>query len=158
MISSHTTAPAQRPSQYGFGFNVGVQPSGRVSLNHSGAFVLGAATNFQMLPDADVGIIVLTNAGPVGAAEALASEFMDLVQYGSIIRDWRADYAALLAHYHEPVGDLVAEAPPVLAGPQRRARRIRRRVCQRVLRTGDRARRRRRPRGRPRSGRLPPRS
>ena len=51
MISAHTTAPAQRPAQYGFGFNVGVQPSGRVSLNHSGAFVLGAATHFQMLPE-----------------------------------------------------------------------------------------------------------
>ncbi len=111
MISSHTTAPAQRPAQYGFGFNVGVQPSGRVSLNHSGAFVLGAATHFQMLPDADIGIIVLTNAGPVGAAEALASQFMDLVQYGSIIRDWRTDYATLLAHYYLPVGDLVGEAP-----------------------------------------------
>ena len=73
-----------------------MQPSGRVSLNHSGAFVLGAASHFQMLPDSDVGIIVLTNAGPVGAAEALASQFMDLVQYGSIIRDWRTDYAAVV--------------------------------------------------------------
>ena len=156
MISSHTTAPTQRPAQSGFGFNVGVQPSGRVSLSHSGAFVLGAATNFQMLPDADVGIIVLTNAGPIGAAEALASEFMDLVQYGSIIRDWRTDYATLLAHYHLPVGDLV-DGTPRHADPHRRPRRIRRRVRQRVLRAGHRARRRRRPRRRPRSGRLPPR-
>jgi CubicO group peptidase (beta-lactamase class C family) len=47
-------------------FGVGVQPSGRVSLSHSGAFVLGAATNFVMLPESDIGIVVLTNAAPVG--------------------------------------------------------------------------------------------
>jgi len=54
----------------------------------------------------------LTNAGPVGAAEALASQFMDLVQHGSITRDWRTGYAASLASYYLPVGDLVDEAPP----------------------------------------------
>jgi len=119
MITGPTASPAQRTGQYGFGFNVGVQPSGRVSLSHSGAFVLGAGTNFMMLPESDIGIVVLTNAAPVGAAEAVAAQFMDLVQFGSITRDWINDYATALGHYHAPVGDLVGQArPEAPAAPQ----------------------------------------
>jgi CubicO group peptidase (beta-lactamase class C family) len=119
MITGPIASPTQRTGQYGFGFGVGVQPSGRVSLSHSGAFVLGAATSFMMLPELDIGIIVLTNAGPVGAAEAVAAQFMDLVQFGSITRDWITDYAAALAPYYAPAGDLVGKArPEAPAAPQ----------------------------------------
>jgi CubicO group peptidase (beta-lactamase class C family) len=119
MITGPTASPAQRAGKYGFGFGVGVQPSGRVSLSHSGAFVLGAASNFMMLPGSGVGIIVLTNAGPVGAAEALSAQFIDLVQFGVITRDWIGDYATALVHYYAPVGDLVDERrPEAPAAPQ----------------------------------------
>jgi Domain of unknown function (DUF3471) len=81
--------------------------------------VLGAGTNVMMLPESDIGIVVLTNAAPVGAAEAVAAQFMDLVQFGSITRDWISDYAAALAHYHAPVGDLVGQPrPEAPAAPQ----------------------------------------
>ena len=70
----------------------GVTPAGRMSFSHSGAFSLGAGTNLVILPSAGVGIVVLTNAAPIGAPEALAAEFMDLVQFGKIERDWFPPY------------------------------------------------------------------
>lgn len=112
VVSGPGAAPTQRTSHYGYGFNIGSGPGGRVVLSHSGAFVLGAATTVQMVPDLDVGIVVLTNAGPVGAAEALAAQFVDLVQFGTLTRDWVGDYGGALGGYYDPVGDLVGEEPP----------------------------------------------
>ena len=50
---------------------------------HSGAFYVGAGTAFAMLPAADVGIVALTNASPVGAAETITSSFADLARRGT---------------------------------------------------------------------------
>lgn len=101
-----------RPGLYGYGVGVGVQPSGRVQLSHSGAFALGAATNFTLLPSADVGIIILTNAGPVGGAEALAAKFTDLVQFGETTRDWDETYGQAMAPLYAPAGDLADKKRP----------------------------------------------
>ncbi|WP_022885644.1 serine hydrolase [Glaciibacter superstes] len=114
-ISSHPQAMDQRSGTYGYGFGVGVQPSGRVNLSHSGAFSLGAATNFQMMPSADVGIVVLTNGGPVGAPEAITAEFLDIVQFGHSTRDWVVDYSHAMAGYYAPAGDLAGETAPANA-------------------------------------------
>ncbi|WP_448811873.1 serine hydrolase [Agromyces bauzanensis] len=119
IVSGHPSLPGQRPGQYGYGFNTGVTPTGRVSLSHSGAFTLGAATNFQAVPQLDLGIVVLTNAGPVGAAEAIASQFLDEVQFGKQTRDWLADYGVALGGYYDPAGDLVDKEPPASAQPAR---------------------------------------
>ena len=117
MISSHSPAAAARPSFYGYGFNVSVSPAGRVQLSHSGAFSSGAATAFTMLPSAGVGIIVLTNAWPVGAPETLAAEFTDLVQFGKIERDWLAAYAPRLTPVNLPTGSLVGKERPSNPAP-----------------------------------------
>lgn len=109
--------PAARTGTYGFGFNIGTEASGRVSMNHSGGFILGAGTNFRLLPSADVGVVVLTNGAPVGAAEAIATHFTDLVQYGKPLRDWFAAYKPLMQNMLEPVGDLAGQAPPALPAP-----------------------------------------
>jgi len=46
--------------------------SGRsIALNHSGAFGLGTATYANLVPGEQLGIVVLTNAYPLGIAEAL---------------------------------------------------------------------------------------
>ena len=71
-----------RPGFYGFGFNVGTTSDARVSFSHSGAFELGAGTNFVIIPSADVAIVALTNATPSGVPETLTAEFGDLVQFG----------------------------------------------------------------------------
>ncbi|CAG7616835.1 serine hydrolase domain-containing protein [Leucobacter soli] len=101
-----------RPSHYGFGFNASPQVGGRMAISHSGAFVLGAATSFQIVPTLDLGIVVLTNGAPVGVPEAVAAQFLDLVQYGQPTRDWVSDARGFFAGYTTPIGDLVDETSP----------------------------------------------
>lgn len=115
-FSSPATTFTARPGFYGYGFNVGVTPAGRMSFSHSGGFAMGAGTNLVVIPSAGVGIVVLTNAAPTGAAEALTAEFMDLVQFGKIERDWLTAYAAATAPISAPVGSLVGKQ-----GPEKRA-------------------------------------
>jgi len=62
---------------------------------------------------------VLTNAAPIGAAEALIAEFLELVQFGKISRDWFAAYQPLFAPYAERAGSLVDKHPPENAAPPR---------------------------------------
>ncbi|NYT64004.1 serine hydrolase [Alcaligenaceae bacterium] len=99
-------------SHYGYGFIVSTSASGKTQLTHSGAFLLGAATTFSLLPEADTGIVVLTNAVPVGAAEALSMMYLDLVQFGKITRDWLALYKTALASITAPTGDLSGKPFP----------------------------------------------
>jgi CubicO group peptidase (beta-lactamase class C family) len=119
IVSRAATSPNARADTYGYGFNVNVQASGRTDFNHSGAFGLGAGTAFAVIPSARVGIVVLTNAAPIGAAEALIAEFMELVQFGRISRDWFAAYQPLFAPYAERAGTLVDRQPPENAAPSR---------------------------------------
>lgn len=112
IVSSPVSAVDRRPAHYGYGFNTSPQVSGRMAISHSGAFVLGAATNFQIVPDLDLGIVVLTNGAPVGVPEAVASEFLDLVQYGHSTRDWVSDARGFFAGYTVPTGDLAGESRP----------------------------------------------
>jgi CubicO group peptidase (beta-lactamase class C family) len=119
VVSGHPPFPG-RAGMYGYGFNVGSQPSGRVTLSHSGAFTLGAATNFQIVPELGLGVVALTNAGPVGAAEAIVAEFLDRVQFGESTRDWYTAYNGALGHYYAPAGDLAdatAPADPAASAP-----------------------------------------
>lgn len=120
IVSVDPGAPDMRAGYYGFGFNVGTQPSGRVTVSHSGAFILGAGTNFQIVPSLGLGVVALTNAAPVGAAESIVAGFLDRVQFGELTRDWLAAYGPALGHYFEPAGDLAdatAPADPAAPGP-----------------------------------------
>ena len=45
-----------------------------------------------ILPSADVAIVALTNATPIGVPETLTAEFADLVQFGEIRQDWYGLY------------------------------------------------------------------
>jgi CubicO group peptidase (beta-lactamase class C family) len=117
IISTHSSAVDARPSFYGYGFGVGITPSGRTTISHSGAFALGAGTHYTMIPSAGVGIVVLTNAGPGGAAEALGASFTDLVQFGMVTRDWFAAYSGAMAAITAPAGDLVGKSPPASPAP-----------------------------------------
>jgi CubicO group peptidase (beta-lactamase class C family) len=101
-----------RTSHYGFGTNVGTTVTGRVTISHSGAFGWGAATNATMIPDLDLGIVVLTNGAPSGVPEAVVSEFIDLVQFGAETRPWLDLWPGIFAHFSDPAGDLVGVDPP----------------------------------------------
>lgn len=119
ITSAPSRSAGERSSGYGYGFNVGVNASGRTYMGHSGAFLLGAATTVQIMPAADVGIVVLSNGAPVGAVEALAAQFMDIVQFGEPTRDWFAGFNAMMSGFFHPIGDLAgAERPVDAAAPK----------------------------------------
>jgi CubicO group peptidase (beta-lactamase class C family) len=117
IVSVPAYAADARASLYGYGFGVSTQPSGRVALSHSGAFSLGAGTNYVLIPSVGVGIVVLTNGAPIGAAEALGMEFADLVQYGKVTRDWFDAYRGLLAPVNAPFGVRVGKPAPSNPAP-----------------------------------------
>ncbi len=82
---------------YGLGWNVSYDDAGRVRWGHSGAFANGAATVVTLVPAEQLGIVVLTNAAPIGAAEVVALDFLDLALEGHLTRDWAAVVAPAFA-------------------------------------------------------------
>ncbi|MGH7117251.1 MAG: serine hydrolase domain-containing protein, partial [Stellaceae bacterium] len=82
---------------YGLGWNINYDAEGRVQWGHSGGFSLGAATSVSLLPDQQVGIVVLTNAQPIGVPEAVSRGFFDVVLTGKVEHDWLALYGQLMA-------------------------------------------------------------
>jgi CubicO group peptidase (beta-lactamase class C family) len=119
VVSAPATTPKARSGFYGYGFNVSVTSAGRTQYSHSGAFSLGAATNFVVMPSEDVGIIALTNAAPIGVPETLTAEFMDLLQYGRIREDWGNLYKQAIGWMNNPEGSLVGKQPPANPAPAR---------------------------------------
>ncbi len=119
IVSSPPSRAAMRSGFYGYGFNIGTSPAGRVQFSHSGAFSLGAATNFVIIPSADVAIVALTNASPSGIPETLTAEFADLVEFGRVRQDWRALYAEAFAGMAAPFGELAGKRPPADPVPAR---------------------------------------
>ena len=82
---------------------------------------MGAGTTVLMMPDIQTGIVVLTNGGPVGVAEATATEFFDLVNFGDVTRDWYPAFNGMVMGLHSPVGDLAGQDPPQDPAPARAA-------------------------------------
>lgn len=96
------TPPVKDPmtghaSFYGLGWNIDYDEQGRIHWGHSGAFDLGAATTVTLLPSEQFGIVVLTNAQPIGLPEAISRSFIDLVLTGSVQKDWVTLYGQLMA-------------------------------------------------------------
>jgi CubicO group peptidase (beta-lactamase class C family) len=101
-VSAPGKEPADRTGFYGLGWNVGHDPAGRLTLSHSGAFDLGAATCVVLVPAERLGIVVLTNGAPVGVPEAVAFTFLDLVHAGKPGRDWFAALTPVFADLARP--------------------------------------------------------
>lgn len=117
IVSSPASVPSERSGFYGFGFNISTTSGARTQLSHSGAFELGAGTNFVVLPSADVAIVALTNATPSGVPEALTAQFADMVQFGEVREDWSALYGQAFAKMEKPVGSLAGQQRPAGAAP-----------------------------------------
>lgn len=91
--------PAQPSRQYALGWNVSqaeFDPS-LLQWGHSGAFSQGAGTTVRILPQLDLGVVVLTNAQPVGGAEAIADAYLDTLLNGEPSQDWTAVWAERFA-------------------------------------------------------------
>ena len=109
--------PQSPDGKYGFGFNVGSTDSGLPLLSHSGAFLMGAATSFMLLPSLNTGIVVLTNTTPIGVPETLCRQFVDLMEKGRLTRDWWSAYSHAIAPLLAPLGSLLGQAPPATPRP-----------------------------------------
>jgi hypothetical protein len=103
IISHPPEHPAtDRAGFYGLGWNVNYDDDGRVRLGHSGAFDVGAATAVTLLPAEGLGIVVLTNAAPIGVPEAVGASFIDLVLKGKIEKDWLEVFRPIFAAMAKP--------------------------------------------------------
>ena len=100
-------------SFYGLGWNVEYDDQGRVRWGHSGAFNLGAATCVNVLPGERLGIVVLTNAQPIGVPEAVCRSFLDAALAVPAGPDWLTLYGELFTAAMAPDYRL----PPARAVP-----------------------------------------
>lgn len=119
VTSAPPSTPAGRATSYGYGFNVGVDSTGRVRFSHSGAFLLGAATAFTLVPSLDLGIVVLTAGTPIGVPEALVANFLDLAETGRSTADWSTLYRKAFEGVTEPTGELLGKPAPSDPRPAR---------------------------------------
>jgi CubicO group peptidase (beta-lactamase class C family) len=104
----------ETPSFYGLGWSIAFDGAGRIYHEHAGAFSVGARTYVSLLPEEDLGVVVLANAFPTGVPEAIAYSFYDLLLEGAITKDWSAIWGQLYASILEALGsDPSAAASPV---------------------------------------------
>lgn len=118
-VSELPAPPYDRaPNFYGLGWSVGFDPRGNVSLGHSGAFALGAATTVYLRPGDDIGIVVLTNGFPIGVAETVGLSILDLATHGSVQHDYLAIIGDILASSMIPqYGDAILQPPADVTPP-----------------------------------------
>ena len=86
--------------------------TGHVVWSHSGAFLLGAATKVAMIPGGDIGITVLTNGEPHGIPEAVAAQFVDIVETGEVRQDWLSLYRQGFSGFYVNHSGLAGKTPP----------------------------------------------
>jgi hypothetical protein len=116
---SHPDNPAVRTQFYGLGWNVIYDDNGRVRLDHSGAFFLGAGTNITFYPGEQLGIVTLTNGQPHGVPEAINNAFMDAAQHGKPTVDWFGYFDKVFAGLYAEVAQAGAKwrTPPAHPAP-----------------------------------------
>ncbi len=112
MISSQPREPFGRAGFYGLGIGVGYDEAGRLRLSHSGAFSMGAATSYDLLPSEHLGIVILTNGEPSGVPESIAKMFYDKVEFGKVTRDWYAAFSGVFAQILRDSGELIGKQRP----------------------------------------------
>jgi CubicO group peptidase (beta-lactamase class C family) len=115
-------SPSGRAEYYALGWNFSMDSQGRQRNNHSGAFALGASTCVQLAAEQGLGIVVLTNAAPVGLPEGVAATFMDLALNGAASQDWLSLFsegvrAQMAADFQGPTDYSTPPAQPQPAKP-----------------------------------------
>ena len=113
---AHSPYPGPDKMNYGMGWKIGKEDAALgVTLGHSGAFLLGAATCVSLLPEHDLGIVALTNGQPIGLPEAICHQFAyDVTNHpGRTSFEETLDYAAKLIQGElYPVPDPDYSRPP----------------------------------------------
>jgi CubicO group peptidase (beta-lactamase class C family) len=101
------------PSFYGLGWNLGYTRYG-TAWGHAGAFSQGSRTVVCLLPEHDLGVVILSNAFPTGVPEAVCDIYFDLVFKGAVTEDWVAKWNAL---YDSMFGPAVEAAKKTYGTP-----------------------------------------
>jgi CubicO group peptidase (beta-lactamase class C family) len=120
LATAAADSPTGQASFYGLGWGTAKNEMG-LSLSHSGAFDLGIASNVRLAPDKQLGIVVLSNAAPVGMPEAITTSFMDLALKGAPTADWFSLYGNGITASSESLlrGPTDYSTPPKNPGPPR---------------------------------------
>lgn len=116
MLSPHsiTRPPGSidfRASTDNLGFNGSVNSTAHQTFSHSGAFNMGAGTTYTLVPAENLGIVVLTNGFPLGAAEAINAEFLDLALVGANTQPWLKMYKEAFVKITAVPGAITEPAP-----------------------------------------------
>lgn len=106
-----------QPTFYGLGWDTLRDSKGRLRLSHSGAFAMGASTFVALLPEQDLGVVILTNASPLGVPEGLGNIFLDEALEGSATEDWLKIFKAVFARMMDPTYPPLPPNPPKIATP-----------------------------------------
>ncbi len=121
MIVGPPSRPEARGHFYGLGWNISYDEKGRVRVGHSGAFNLGAGTHIAMIPGEELGIVVLTNGEPIGAAEAIAETFIDIADNREPTIDWLGFTSRIFERMRQDDRAIAASGEvPADAAPARR--------------------------------------
>ncbi len=84
-------------------------------LGHSGAFALGAGTVVNLVPDEQLGVVILSNGTANGVSEGLAATFLDLALYGQAKRDWLETFKGVVQAVMAPDPAYAVYATPPAA-------------------------------------------
>jgi CubicO group peptidase (beta-lactamase class C family) len=76
-----------RSTFYGLGLFVTYDDHARLHIEHAGQFQ-GLSTLVSLTPALNLGLVILTNARPVGLSEAVAATFLDVAATGRTSTDW----------------------------------------------------------------------
>lgn len=115
ILRSALETPTSAGHFYGLGWNLEVDHLGQNRWAHSGAFTNGAGTTVVLLPELQLGVVVLTNGAPIGAAETVADQITDTIVTGAPARDWSAYWTAKFAPLF--AADPSLTTPPANATP-----------------------------------------
>jgi CubicO group peptidase (beta-lactamase class C family) len=123
LAATHAPHIVNRPAEtydgqhgsYGLGWTLATDHLGELRWAHSGAFSQGAHTSVTLLPQEQLGVVVLSNAMPVGSAEAIADQIIDQIIVGEQTQDWAEVWSARYSNLF--VADETLAEPPVPATP-----------------------------------------
>ena len=102
---------------YALGLDTRSSVSGNVHWTHSGAFTAGAATTIMMIPALNTGIVVLSNTWPIGVPEAIAASYAEIVETGTMTKDWLSIIGPAFAPFTTPNNTVDGKPKPANPKP-----------------------------------------
>lgn len=89
ILAGSPANPAEGPALfYGLGWYLEYDDRGRLHMRHIGDFSSGFRSGVSLLPEAGLGMVVLTNAWPNALCDGLPKAFFEVVERGEPTKDW----------------------------------------------------------------------